>query len=142
VKLTKRMSVDALGQPIGADTTYTALEPFNGTLDGVPSVWNPRTPLRGDSPAVKAFPDQFVPVSTPRDVVQGLVARRRFGGPPPDHSPAVRILQPIPPERRMVAIQGYYDIAGRYIVPGDIFDSRDDFVQHNRHLFKAADDAG
>jgi hypothetical protein len=49
---------------------------------------------------------------------------------------ATRIVSPIPPERRMVAVKGYHDRAGRMFDVGDIFDANDDFVRHNPQLFE------
>jgi hypothetical protein len=74
VKLTERLPRPRSGQPIRADVMYTAVQPFSGTSTAC-RMCDPRTPLGRESTAVRAFPQQFVPVDTPRGVVQEPVNR-------------------------------------------------------------------
>lgn len=129
-----RKPKDALGNPISADTIYTALLPFAGNLNGAPKVFNPSiSRLRGDHPAVQTFPEHFVPKDTDGDVLGRARGARLF--PPPTDTPTPRV-PPIPLEHQAVASETFLDgKTGTLVTRGHVYRDDHPVVTANRGLF-------
>ena len=93
--------------------------------------------VRGDDPGVRAHPEHFVRDGVSDDEYGAARARLRISqavkDPKPD--PRYRILQPIPPERRVRATQTLFVTGGIGVTAGELMDSESDFVKKNRKYF-------
>ena len=138
--LTRRKPKDALGEPINTAELYRPVMPFSATIDGMAHTVNGDSRLLGNHPIIANNPSLWIPASTDDATFRGAYNAAIYGTPPARHEPTTRLLKPIPPERRMVAVQGYQDRSGRGFDAGSIHDANDDFVQHNPDLFRKEND--
>ena len=131
--LRKRKALDATGQPIDPTALY---EPVSSHARGH-KVYNVGlVVLRGDNPDLLGAPQLWVrenlPTPDKRQAMAHHVAKRRTDVPEPPPDPmATRVLGPIPPERRRVALRNYVGRDGVMIHVGDVHDVREPFVQAN-----------
>ena len=137
MRLTRTKPVDAAGKPLDPTKLYQPITSFarGHRVFNVGAVQ-----LRGDHEAVTTLPALWVATdgsSEERDAARAAHRARSLASvePAPPDPTAPRILQPLPPERRRVAVKGYHDKAGRWYEAGKVYDSHDPFVKANPDLF-------
>lgn len=123
---------DAEGKPLEAGQLYEPISPHGRGF----TVYNPGVELRGSHDAVKTAPQLWIRADASSDEKAAALRRYRAAReaaqpqPPPDPT-RPRILGPVPPERRRVALKNYVDKAGRWYEAGKVYDADDPFVKSN-----------